>query len=163
MSEAPTIDFPADQIQRMAGIEEIATAIMTEGHTMGDFMGITSDEMDATYAHGISLLNLGQFDEAEDIFKLGAELDMYDERMWMGLGAARQKNGNFAGAVDAYAVAVTLTPDNPVIALRSAECLIADGRKEQAEQALHACLAFAEEEPQHADIQSRAEALLANL
>ena len=163
MSEAPIIDLPAEQLEKMAGIEEIASAIMTEGHTMGDFLGITSEELDAIYAHGISLLNLSQFDEAESVFKIGADYDMYDERMWMGLGAARQKSGKYAGAVDAYAVAVTLTPDNPVIALRSAECLIADGRNQEAEQALHACLAFAEEDPKHAQIQFRAETLLANL
>lgn len=163
MSEANAIEFTTERLEQMAGIEEIAEAILTEGHTMGDFLGITSQELDAVYAHGISLLNLSKFEEAESAFKLGAEYDMYDARMWMGMGAARQKAGKYRAAVDAYSVAVNLTPENPVIALRSAECLIAVDEKEHAEQALHACLAFAEEDPQHADIQSRAEALLANL
>ncbi|MEM7477731.1 MAG: SycD/LcrH family type III secretion system chaperone [Planctomycetota bacterium] len=162
-TEEPEFDIDPEKAAFFEGVEEIAHAIAQEGHTHGDFMNVQPEELEAAYAQGCMFLNQRQWSKAEEMFKLGAYLDHYDERFWLGLGLARQQNKQYMSAVNAYAVFVNLTPENPIASFRAAECLIAANKPVEAEQALHAALAFCEDTPEHAQIQARAEALLASL
>jgi type III secretion system low calcium response chaperone LcrH/SycD len=144
-------------------VAEIVNAVMYEGYINQDFTNITDEEKEAAYAQAFNLVNQGQFETAKHVFQFLCYLDQYGAKFWMGLGICRQQLKDFAGACQAYAMAGFLDMENPMPALRAAECYLALGRLEEAESGLTAALHWAGDKPQYATVRSRATALMEGL
>jgi type III secretion system low calcium response chaperone LcrH/SycD len=154
-SNTTTIDFD--------GIEEITDSIMYKGYTMGDFMEITDEEIEAGYASAYNLMNSGQYEKADKLFASLCALDHYDPRFLLGSGACRQQLGQYSEAVAAYTGAAMLDAENPIYPLRAAECYLSLGDVEMAEKGLEGALHLAGEQPEFEDVRVRARALASSM
>lgn len=142
------------------GVNMIVEAIMTEGYILKDFSPFTDEETEAVYAQAYRLVNQGQFEQAEKLFEMLCQLDHFGAKYWMGLGICRQQRKSFEQAASAYAMVGILDHENPMPALRAAECYMALQQWEAAESGLIATLHWSGDRPQHAEARARASALL---
>jgi type III secretion system low calcium response chaperone LcrH/SycD len=142
------------------GVAMIVDAIMTEGYVLKDFSPITDEETEAVYAQAFNLVNQRQYERAEKLFEMLCQLDHFEAKFWMGLGICRQQKKNFEQAVKAYAMVGMLDQENPMPALRAAECYMALQQWEPAESGLIATLHWAGARPQYQEARARASALL---
>lgn len=93
-------------------------------------------ELEVIYNLAYTLYNQGHYPEAEKAFELLCLLEPSSERFLMGLGAARQLQKNYQGAVLAYNLAAATGNDDPMVAIRAAECYLALGWRQDAHIAL---------------------------
>jgi type III secretion system low calcium response chaperone LcrH/SycD len=142
-----------------AGLELIVNAITSEGYAYRDFTSISDEELEAAYAQAYQLLNQERHDEAEKLFEMLCQLDHYQARFWIGLGACRQMRKGYEPATKAYAMAGSLDVENPIPALRAAECFLALGNLEAAESGLLAARHWAGAKPEFEGVRQRAIAL----
>ena len=83
-----------------------------------------------------------------------------DRRHHMGRGACLQMMKRHEEALRSYGVAFLLEMTDPLVTFHMGECLIALGRRHDAQIALDASAAAAEGEPVHAETERRALALV---
>lgn len=143
----------------LSGLQEIVKAVTEEGYAFRDFTEITDEEMEAGYAQAYQLLNQERFGEAEKLFEMLAQLDHYQSRYWLGLGLCRQMQRSYETATKAYAMAGSLDIENPIPALRAAECFLALGNLEAADSGITAALHWAGNKPAFEGVRQRAQAL----
>jgi type III secretion system low calcium response chaperone LcrH/SycD len=143
------------------GMAVMAQAIALEGYTFADFAGFDEKALEPAYALAFNLINQNQYYEAEKLLVWLCGIDHYQTKYFIGLGICRQQMGRHEKAVQAYAVAGMLDVNNPVPALRAAECYLAMGMLEEARSGCKAALHWAGSKPEHAALRARAEALLA--
>lgn len=141
------------------GMEKILEGIFQEGYTMQDFAQLTDQEVEAAYAMACQLINQQQWQKAEKTFEFLCHMNHYDGRFWLGLGLCRQQRKEFEGAAKAYAIAGFHDMENPIPALRAAECFLTLGKLDEAESGVTAALHWAGQKPQFAAVRSRAELL----
>lgn len=142
------------------GLELAVSSILTDGYILRDFTSITEGETEAAYALAYQLFNQQQYVKAERLFTVLCQLDHYDGRFWLGLGASRQMQNKYADAVNAYAMAGIHDMENPVPPLRCAECYLALDRIEDAENGATAAIHWAGDEERYRQIRARAELIL---
>ena len=144
-------------------IAEMSHAIVFEGYTVKDFARISDDEMEAAYAVAFSLVNQGQYDEAEKLLSWLAGLDQFEAKYQLGIGLCRQQMGRLEGAIQAFATVGILDATNPIAPLRAAECYLQLGKLEEARSGLRAAQHWASGRAEHAAIGERARVLLDSL
>jgi len=109
-----------------------------DGATIKELRGISNDEMEAVYSLAFNYYRTGKYDEAGKLFNFLALFDHLNAKFWIGLGAVRQVQKDFAGAVQAYGYASFLDLSNPKPQLHAAECFLAMGDKRNAASSLEA-------------------------
>lgn len=124
--------------------------------TLSDLKGITKEELEATYAAAYNFYNYGKFDQAESLFTVLCQLDQYEHKFWMGLGASRQMQKKFEEATLAYGMAAVMDENNPNPAMHAADCFIAMKNFSQAEKALVAVLTLCEGKNEHKKLLDKA-------
>lgn len=139
--------------------DEITDSILYEGYTLGDYMEVTEDELEAGYAAAYNMMNSGQYQMAERLFGSLCALDHYDPRFLLGVGTCRQQLGQYAEAVAAYSAAVLLDVESPVYPIRAAECYLAMGDIEMAGKGIAGALFLAGDRPEFESVRRRATAL----
>lgn len=144
----------------LKGLEQLTEAVLTGGYTLKDFTEISDDEADAAYAVAYNLFNQGQYHKAEKLFEFLCQLDHYEGRFWIGLGSCRQMLKHYESAVKAYSMAGIHDMENPVPALRAAECYLALGQLEEAESGASAALLWASDKAEHQALKARAEVIM---
>lgn len=130
------------------------------GRTFQDFTQLTPQSMEAIYMVAFNQYNAGKYEEAEKIFQLLSLLNHFDKRFWLGLGGAREQLKKYDEAVKAFSMLVVLDMEDPLPAMLSAKCFMAQGKVSDAESALHACIFNAGEKPDFADLKQQAQNLL---
>lgn len=143
-----------------AKLQKDTEYIMFEGGCLADLRNITSDELDAVYALAYTEYGQQHYDKAEKLFLFLCLYDHRQQKHWMGLGACRQQLGKLKPAAQAYLLAGVLQSDDPTPALQMAECLLALNELDEAERVLKVALHTASQDPHHAKVKARAEALL---
>lgn len=159
---ASQADAPQDLLE---GIEPEAIARMTkmilcDGYTFGDALNTSEKQLHALYNWGYELQKRGRFSQAMSVFQYLCFLNHYDEHAWIALGFCREQLRHYRPAVQAYVMAGMLAPDNPIPALRSAECLLQIGELDGAEIAAQKALELAGDDPRLEQRRVRAEFLL---
>lgn len=96
-------------------------------------------QVEDIYASGYALYEGGKYREAADCFRVLTLEEPSESRHWMGLAAAHQMLAEYELALQAYACAADLHPQNPYTHLHAAECFFALGKKDDAAEALAAC------------------------
>lgn len=148
-----------DQINPEAVIA-MTDGVLMEGYVPQDFAEVTDEEMEAAYATALNLINSSKFDQAEKAFAFLGYMNQYEGKYWLGLGVARQMQQKYDEAVKAYATAGVYDVGNPIPPLRAAECFVALGRLDEAEQSLSAVDHWCGQEDEFAAIRDRAAVLL---
>jgi type III secretion system low calcium response chaperone LcrH/SycD len=141
-------------------VAEIVNATMWEGYINQDFTNITDDEKEAAYLQAFNLVNQGEFETAKKVFEFLCYLDQFGAKFWMGLGICRQQLKMYEPACQAYAMVGMLEMENPMPALRAAECYLALGKIEEADSGLSAALHWAGNKPQYEAVRQRATMLV---
>lgn len=142
------------------GLESLVESIFTDGYILRDYTSITKEETEAAYALAYRIFNQRQYAKAERLFAILCQLDHYDGRFWLALGACRQMQNDYTGALSAYAVAGIHDMENPVTPLRAAECFLALNRLDDAEHGITAAIHWATDRPEYGQLKTRAELIL---
>ena len=140
-------------------LEELINLSLEVGPTLKDMHGFTDKEMEALYATAYHLYKGGRYQDALKLFKALCFFDHMQPKYWLGLGAVRQMLKDYQGAIAAYAYAFMLDFNDPRPPMYAAECLLAMGKKAEAESALRSVLEFSKGELAE-EFKKRATALL---
>lgn len=130
---SPTPEPAPSMAQALDGLSRLL-----DGHgTLAAARGISDKALDSMYGVARELFVNGHQGEAMAAFELLCLYDHLNARHWQGLAACRQTTRDYAGAAGALAFAVGQS-DEPAaeLHLQLAECLIADGSSDAAEQVL---------------------------
>lgn len=130
------------------------------GHTIGDIKGFKREELEAIYNVAYNAYNSGRYDHATKAFQFLCYFDHLMQKNWMGLGASRQMQKDYANAVEAYTFAYLLDPDDPLPPLHAADCQIALGKRDAAISGLTVAIEHAGDQEKYQPVRARAEALL---
>ena len=121
----------------MSGALEGLSRLLDGHDTLAAARGISREALDSMYGIAREMYANAHHADALAAFELLCLYDHLDARHWQGLAACRQATRDYAGAAGALAFAVGQTA-GPVaeLNLQLAECLIADGSPDAAEQVL---------------------------
>ena len=122
--------------------------------------GLMPPSADLRLEIGRSLLALDRWPEAERFFAEAATLDPRMERAWDGLGVARTRRGDLAGAEAAFRRGLEVAPASAVLYEHLGDALLGGGRVEAALQAYERAVTLAPNEPRLAEKVDRARAAL---
>ena len=118
---------------------------LQKGHTIGDLMDLSQNDIESLYTTGYNYYEAKQFDKALTTFQLLCLMDHVDKRFYMGLGASRQMLGQYKEALEAYGYVVMLDIDDPVPLYHLAECHLALGDLKRAVAAFESVIEFIED------------------
>lgn len=136
---------------------------LTDGGTLKTLANLSGQELEAIYAVAYNLFTARKYDQAIDLFKFLCLYDHTEPRWFYGLGVARQRKGDYAQAVDAFAVATLLDVEDPRPQVQAAYCLMALGNWPEAQSALEGTIMACGEEADQAGLRAQAEAMLATV
>lgn len=131
--------------------------------TFKDLKGITDNQMEAIYTTAYNFYSHGKFERAKEIFSALCQLDQYQPKYWIGLGAVRQMLKDYQPAIDAYGFATLMNPTDPKPAFYAANCFMKLNDTNSAIQALEAVLEISKDKTEFKDLRSQAENLLEGL
>lgn len=141
-------------------IAKMTELIMCHGYTYAHAFQVTEEQMKAIYAWGYELQKRRQFEKATRVFEYLCYLNHYDAGSWTAMGFCREKRNLYQKALQAYVMAGTLEPKNPIPPLRAAECLLRLGHLAPAKKAAKRAIQLAGDEPQFQQRRDRAQSLL---
>ncbi|WP_415867904.1 SycD/LcrH family type III secretion system chaperone, partial [Burkholderia ambifaria] len=98
------------------------------GATIKDIQGVSQDMMDGVYAYAYRFYQQGKLEEAEVFFRFLCIYDFYNVEYAMGLAAVFQLKGNYAKAIDLYALAFALAKDDYRPMLHVGQCHLMLGK-----------------------------------
>lgn len=142
--------------QRM---EQIATAMITQGVPIGTFHDLTDRDYEAVYTLGYNLYGQGKYEEAAKAFAFLTFYNHLERKYLKGLAACQQMLQRYDVAIQTYAVAAILDVHDPEPTLRTAECLIGMGMIDEARESLDLVIEETAGKPQYDALRTRAEAL----
>ena len=156
-----TIEKQMTQVLKELGIEEFSVFLVEfveKGGTLADTQGLTGENLEALYALAYTEYNQGNYEKAEELFRLLCNLDHLEKKFWMGLGASRQMLKDWDGAIDAYTITLLFAIDDPIAPLHTAECQLAKGDRDAAISGFEYAINTAGNDPQFAAVKAQAEA-----
>jgi type III secretion system low calcium response chaperone LcrH/SycD len=143
-----------------ADLQRATEHVMVHGGSIAEVRGVTPDELEAVYSIAYTEYGQQHYDKAEALFRFLCTFDHRVAKYWIGLGATRQEQRQWQPAMMAYVMAGMFDAKDPVPALQTGDCLLALGNFEKAEVALKDAVHRASQDPKHAKLKARAEALL---
>lgn len=119
-------------------------------------------DVEAIYTRGYEAYLAHHFSTAVEEFALVTLLDPLDERYHMALASALQQEKRYTEALNFFLYASLLGPDEPGLALRIAECLLALDERLAARVALQSCVELCQVQ-RDAELKKYAQSLLKEL
>jgi secretion system chaperone SscA len=163
-TEAPTTPTATDTApvtaQDRKEVGDLLSRFYGNARTMRDFTELTPESMEVIYKLAYNFYNAGKYDEAEQIFRLLANLDHFERKYWKGLGASREGLQKFEDALQVYGYLGMMDIHDPYPALQAAKCFIALGKTAEAVSGLRAAAFNSKDLPEHAELHEQATALL---
>jgi type III secretion system low calcium response chaperone LcrH/SycD len=133
---------------------------LDEGGAIYELLGVTQEELDGIYAMAYQFLENNRFEEADNLFHLLVTYNYYNTDYAIGLGLARQGQGKLAEAADIYGASVAFNVNDPRLPFHAGECHFEMGNLDAAESGFTMAALRAEGQSEHAQLKTRAEALL---
>ncbi len=132
---------------------------LLEGHTLATIQGIGQDKVDGLYAFAHGLYERQRYEEARKVFTYLMTLD-HHETLYMGaVASCLQMLKRYDEAIEYYCLASVYNLGDPRPTFHTAECLLAQGRTDEARDALSMVLNDCREH-RYAALKRRAQALL---
>lgn len=144
-------------------LETLANDFLVNQKTFKDLKGITDKEMEAIYATAYNFYTHGKFDRADVIFSGLCQMDPYQSKYWLGLGATRQMEKKYEKAIESYGLATVMDAKNPLPAFHAAHCLMKLHDNDRAIAALETVIELSKNKKEHKDLKIQAEQLLEGL
>ncbi len=132
---------------------------LLEGRTLAFIQGIGQDKVDALYAFAHSLYERERYEDARKVFTYLMALDHHETRYMGAVAACLQMLKRYDEAIEHYCLASVYDLGDPRPTFHTAECLLAQGRTDEARDALSMVLNDCRES-RHAVLKERAQALL---
>lgn len=134
------------------------------GISPAQLAGIEPQALESLYTLGYNLYTSENYTDAHTVFQALTLYKPDEYRFWMGLAGSRQQLEMWADAIGAYeAAGLNSGLKNPEPFLHAATCLLQLGKKEEAVATLEMLAIMSPDNPEFADIHSRAKSLLALL
>ena len=108
--------------QRIEMLSDKILEGIQQGATFKDMYDISSDAMEAIYAHAYDFYQQGRLNEAESLFRLLCIYDFHNADYALGLGAVFQLKKHYSKALDVFALAYTLSGGDSRAMLYAGEC-----------------------------------------
>lgn len=137
-----TLKLPGQQ--QGESLEEAVKRLIQKG--AADAL-ISSEGSEGLYSLAYGFYNSGQYDKAMHFFRFLTLVDPSARKQWMGLGAAYQMLKQYERALQCYAQAAALNPQDPYAHWHAAECFLAIKDYEQAKLALDSAEKMASPSP----------------
>ncbi|EHR7161981.1 SycD/LcrH family type III secretion system chaperone VcrH [Vibrio parahaemolyticus] len=135
-------------------------SFLEEGGTLKMLHDVSADTIEHIYAVGYNFFQSGKIEQAAKVFQLLSMLDHYQERFFIGLGAARQELGEYLQAIDAYSYAALVDINDPRPPFHSAECHLKLEQLTEAESGFYSAKEMSAGKSQYADLHQRAGIML---
>jgi len=126
-----------EQVKKVA---KAALQMLDGVTTVANVRGISNAELEAVYNVGFAAYGTGKFDDAEKVFTFLCHMCHTNPKYWTALGSVRQAKRNFADAIKAYSAATLFNINKPKPYYYAAECSLALGDLEDAENTARALL-----------------------
>ncbi|HIU18189.1 MAG TPA: SycD/LcrH family type III secretion system chaperone [Candidatus Avidesulfovibrio excrementigallinarum] len=138
---------------------------LEKGATLADVFNISKEAMESAYAYAYNLYKVGNYKDAESMFRGLCLYDGNDPRFWMGLAGCLQAREAYQLAIDTYGMAgVAGGLKDPAPFYYGGLCYLKLGDGENAANAFRAALGFGDESiPEHKACHDRIRALLTSL
>lgn len=160
-----TLQALADSLNMSVEQMEQVHKALVAGEPLYRILGIAESTVEARYALAYQLYNAGNYTDAEVLFRWLCTYANTNVAHWMGLGATRQAQKNYTGAMEAYQLAAAysaLTDPAPFFYLGL--CSLKLKRTEDAEVALQTVHVLADpNDAEHKKFIEMANALLKGL
>lgn len=164
MNQSESFSSPPNEIETLSEMNEAQMEALfdrvlegiQDGATFKDMYGISSEAMEAIYAHAYGFYQQGRLDEAESLFRLLCIYDFHNADYALGLGAVFQLKKQYDKALDVYAMAYTISGGDQRAMLYAGECNLLLRRLGKARR----CFETVIEEQADIRIRSKAEAYL---
>jgi type III secretion system low calcium response chaperone LcrH/SycD len=151
--------IPEEAIERLKDPEVIKTYI-AEGKTFQEIIGYSEETMEKFYQGACKLFENHRYDDASDAFVFLTTLNPYVHNFWLALGMAEQAREEYSAALVAYGMAGVNEPGNPLSLWHSAHCYYLIGDRKASLEMLGRLLKQCQAGEEHADIVSKARALI---
>ncbi|RWA50978.1 chaperone protein SicA [Cupriavidus sp. UYMSc13B] len=145
-----------------AEMQRMAAAVMEavqDGASLKDLQGVPQDLMDGVYAFAYRFYQQGRLDDAEKFFRFLCIYDFYNAEYVLGLAAVCQLKGNYAKAIDLYALAFALSKDDHRAMFQTGQCHLRMGKTGLARR----CFCVVVEHSSDAGLKERAASYLRGL
>ena len=155
-----------EEIANPANIDKnapILADLLGSGETFQTIFKISQEDMEARYGEACHMLEREHWDEALSAFTFLTCLQPYDVRHWFGLGAAQTNAADPMGAINTYAIAASMAPENPYSFYHMTSCFLALGQKEDAVSCLEMARDTARKDGEFRPLEDRCDALLKTL
>ncbi|THF57279.1 SycD/LcrH family type III secretion system chaperone [Pseudothauera rhizosphaerae] len=136
---------------------------VADGGTLAQVLHIDAKEMEAVYAMAYGYYRQARWQEALKAFTFLVAHDQWEKRYLVGRAACLQMLKQYDAALKAYGLAYVLDATDVDVLLHMAECLIGQGKKEEALGLLESVGELAEGKPQFTGQALRAKAMAALL
>lgn len=145
-------------------LEEVRNALLS-GVPMYQILNIKESVIQARYALAYQLYTSGQLKKAESLFRWLCSYSNIDVANWMGLGACRQAQENYEGAMEAYQMAALYGAlEDPAPFFYCGICLLKLQRKDDAKVAMQTVLTLGDtSRSEHKVIMDKATEMLSSL
>lgn len=120
---------------------------LEKNKTLQDILGFSREKLGSLFDQAIALLQTSRFDEAIQGFSFLSRVNPYVSDFWVGLGLAREGNGDYKAALEDFYMAITMDPSRLESYLYAAECCLELGKISQAETVVHSARAFLKRHP----------------
>lgn len=150
---AASLDLPEDKL------EDVRNALIS-GVPLYQIYNMKESVITARYALARQLYVAGKYEDGETMFRWLCTYAHENKDHWMGLGACKQAQNDYEGAMNAYQLAaVTSLLKDPTPFYYLGLCALKLNNQEAAKTALATVLVLADQ-PEHAQILSQAKAIL---
>jgi tetratricopeptide (TPR) repeat protein len=154
MPNAKSIEFKADSSAILQTLFDQLTSILKIGFPYSEM------ELDALYNVGVHLYQQGKWKDASRVFGLINVLAPFNPLYLAAQGKCFKCLGAYEDAHDVFHLAWTIDQSMPASALHAAECLMLDGKKEDAIELINEVLATSEMCGHNVELKEKAEAWL---
>lgn len=131
----------------------------TNGGTLKDLFQYSNNELEAAYTLGYSLYQQEHYDEALRIFAFLVTNDHLNREYLMAFASCSQMLKKYQEAIEIYTMASIMDMSDPLPTFRTAECMIAVGMIDEAQEALNFVIEQSKS-PELMPLRQRAEAIL---
>lgn len=135
---------------------------LAAGGTLGDTLGYDETDYEALYAMGHGLYEQARYPEAAKVFGYLVLNNHFERRYANAFASALHMAHRYEDAMKFYATAYAMDSSDPAPTLHASECLIALGRKAEAQEGLSMVIGQCRR-PEQAGLKQRAQAIMSLL
>ncbi len=153
-----------NESNQMPDFEEgMLTEFFSQGGTFKELKNLSDSTMESVYSAAYNLYQSGKYEEAIKVFQFLCFYDHYNAKYYVGLGACRFMQKEYANAIEFFSFAATMNTDDPRPMLYMGDCYLAQGDDAGAKVAYEAAAEWAGDQKEFAEEKKRAKNMLSNL